>query len=108
MPPKTIIVYREPNGREPFTEWLNKLKDPATRRRILRRLLRLEQGHYGDTKSVGEGVYELRFFFGSGYRVYFGEKDDTIVLLCGGDKKNQHRDIQRARMYWQEYQSHYD
>jgi len=58
---------------------------------------------------VGGGVFELRFFFGAGYRVYFGEDGDTIVvLLCGGDKKTQRRDIQRAKAYWQEYLSHHD
>ena len=104
MPPKTVIVYRTPAGDEPFTDWLNCLRDPATRRRILRRLLRLEQGHYGDVKSVGGSVRELRFFFGAGYRVYFAEDGDTIVvLLCGGDKSSQRQDIARAQRYWQEY-----
>jgi len=105
--PKTVIVYQDNRGNEPFTDWLNSLHDPTTRRRILKRLLRLEQGNYGDYKSVGEGVNELRFFFGAGYRVYFGEDGDTIVvLLCGGSKDSQHRDIQRAQLYWQEYQTH--
>jgi len=104
---KTVIVYRDPAGNEPFADWLNRLRDPNTRRRILKRLLRLEQGHYGDFKPVGTGVYELRFFFGAGYRIYFGEDGDTIVvLLCGGDKDSQRRDIQRALRFWQEYQSH--
>ena len=105
--PKIVIVYRNTAGKEPFTDWLNSLRNPATRRRILKRLLRLEQGHYGDVKPVGTGVNELRFFFGAGYRVYFGEDGDTlVVLLCGGDKSSQRRDIQRAQAYWQEYQTH--
>lgn len=103
---KTVIVYRTAAGREPFTDWLNGLRDPATRRRILKRLLRLEHGHYGDFKPVG-GVNELRFFFGAGYRVYFAEDGDTVVvLLCGGDKDSQRRDIESAQAYWQEYQTH--
>ena len=102
---KTVIVYRDPAGNEPFTTWLNRLRDPITRRRIIKRLIRLEHGQLGDTKPVGSGVYELRFFFGAGYRVYYGEDGDTIVvLLCGGDKSSQRRDIQRAKAYWQEYQ----
>ena len=105
--PKNVIVYQTAAGQEPFTEWLNSLRDPTSRRRILKRLLRLEQGHYGDFKSVGHGVNELRFFFGAGYRVYFAEDGDTIVvLLCGGDKSSQKRDIQKAQAYWQEYKSH--
>ena len=105
--PKTVIVYRDEAGNEPFTDWLNSLRDSTTRRRILKRLLQLEQGHYGDVKPVGAGVNELRFFFGAGYRVYFGEEDNKIVvLLCGGDKSGQRRDVQKAQAYWQEYKSH--
>jgi putative addiction module killer protein len=73
---------------------------------LLARLRRLELGHYGDFKSVGAGVNELRFFFGAGYRIYFAEDGDTIVvLLCGGDKDSQRRDMQKAQAYWQEYLS---
>jgi putative addiction module killer protein len=104
---KQLIIYREANGREPFTSWLNSLRDPVARRRILKRLFTLESGHYGDYRSVGEGVSELRFFFGPGYRVYFGEDGDkVIVLLMGGDKDSQSRDIQQAQSYWQEYLRH--
>jgi putative addiction module killer protein len=99
--PKQVIVYADDNGREPFTEWLNNLRDSAGRKRILARLFRLEQGNYGDCKPVGEGVRELRMFFGSGYRVYFGEhENDIVVLLCGGDKGSQDDDIQQAKVYW--------
>jgi putative addiction module killer protein len=105
--PKTVIIYRDAAGNEPFTDWLNKLRDPTTRRRILKRLLQVGNGPYGDFKPVGEGVYELRFFFGSGYRVYFGEDSDTLVIiLTGGDKSRQSRDIQQAQAYWKEYLSH--
>jgi putative addiction module killer protein len=103
---KNVIIYRTVSDKEPFTDWLNSLRDATTRRRILKRLLRLEQGTYGDFKPVGDGVNELRFFFGAGYRVYFAEDGDTIVvLLCGGDKDSQSRDIQQAKSYWQEYQT---
>jgi putative addiction module killer protein len=103
---KTIIIYQNEAGKEPFTDWLHGLRDPFTRRRILKRLRRLEQGNYGDFRPVGGGVYELRYFFGSGYRVYFAEDGDAIViLLCGGDKDSQPRDIQQAQTYWQEYQT---
>lgn len=104
---KTIIIYRDPNGNEPFHDWLHSLRDPTIRRRILSRLLRVEAGHYGDYKAVGEGVNELRLFFGPGYRIYFGEDGDRIVvLLSGGDKGSQSRDIQQAQRYWQEYLTH--
>ena len=105
--PKTVIVYRDAAGVEPFTDWLNGLRDARTRRRILQRLFRLESGNYGDYKPVGAGVSELRLFFGPGYRVYFGEDGNTIVvLLCAGDKSSQRADIRRAQAYWKEYLSH--
>ena len=105
--PKTVIVYRDAARKEPFTDWLQGLRDPRTRRRILRRLFRLESANLGDCKPVGGGVSELRFFFGPGYRVYFGEDGDTIVvLLCGGDKGSQRGDIRQAQAYWKEYLRH--
>lgn len=104
--PKTVIVYSDKAGKEPFTKWLNSLKDASDRRRILMRLRRIEQGNYGDCKHVQNGVFELRLFFGPGYRIYFGEDGDTLViLLCGGDKGSQHKDIRQAIRYWDEYKS---
>lgn len=105
--PKTIIVYQDDKGKEPFTDWLNDLRDQKGRRFILKRIGRLEQGLYGDCRPVGEGVSELRIFFGPGYRIYFGEVDGRIIiLLCGGDKDSQSRDIQDAKAYWKEYKDH--
>ena len=103
---KEVRLYQTASGREPFAEWIESLNDYKTMRRIQKRLLYLAEGHYGDTKSLGEGLFELRFFFGAGYRVYFGEDGDSIViLLLGGDKGGQRRDIERARIYWREYLS---
>ncbi len=105
--PKTVLVYRDANGREPFTDWLYHLRDAKGRRAVLTRIGRLEQGLYGDCETVGDGVSELRIFLGPGYRVYFGEAGGRIViLLCGGDKASQSRDIKAAKQYWQEYGSH--
>ena len=102
---KEIRVYRTTSGKEPFHDWLDSLKDKITRARINRRLERLQQGNYGDFKSVGEGVFEMRFQFGSGYRVYFGEINHHIVLLLfGGDKSTQMKDIKQAQKYWCEFQ----
>ena len=103
---KGLIIYQDENGNEPFTDWLNKLRDQKGRRRILTRLRRLEQGNYGDCEPVGEGVSELRMFFGSGYRVYFGEAANNIILIiCGGDKRSQSKDIKFAKACWKEYQN---
>ncbi len=95
--PKTVIIYQDDKGKEPFTEWLKGLRDQKGRRTILKRIGRLENGLYGDCQPVGEGVSELRIFFGPGYRVYFGEDQGYIVvLLCGGDKDSQDRDTNTA------------
>jgi putative addiction module killer protein len=106
---KTLKVYATEDGKEPYTVWLESLKDYVIRSRIIRRIERLKQGNYGDCKSVGSGVQEMRFFFGSGYRVYFGESaNDLVILLCGGDKDSQDRDIEKAKGYWQAYQEEQD
>lgn len=98
--PRRLEFYRTQNGREPFIS----IRDTKTRTRIQARLEYLEIGNFGDYRSVGEGVFELRLQFGSGYRIYFGEVDDTVVLLlCGGDKSLQTRDIRRAKTYWRTY-----
>ena len=77
---KILRYYLTPNEKAPFAEWLKKVKDHTMRSRIERRLERVELGNYGDCEPVGEGVFELRLHFGSGYRVYFGEHDETMVL----------------------------
>lgn len=98
---KTVIIYADKNGQEPFSEWFGSLNDKIFRARIRNRISRLEFGHFGDCEPVGEGVFELRFFFGSGFRVYFAEYEDTtIILLNGGNKKTQAKDILKAKSYW--------
>ena len=81
-----------------FSNWLKKLKDNVAKVSIARRIVRLENGNFGDSKSVGEGVFELRIDIGQGYRVYFTNKDNTIIiLLVGGDKSSQDKDIKAAK-----------
>lgn len=102
--PKEVVIYKDEREREPFTDWLYGLQDVIGRKRILARLSRLKQGNFGDCEPVGEGVSELRLFFGSGYRVYFGEYNNQIVvLLCGGDKASQSNDIKQAKIFWREH-----
>ncbi len=103
---KQIVFYQDDAGNEPFTQWIEHFSDPRTRRRILQRLVRIQSGNYGDYKSLKDGVFELRLTFGSGYRIYFGEDGDTIVvILFGGDKSTQQQDIEKAKAYWKEYVS---
>jgi putative addiction module killer protein len=71
--PKQIVFYADENGNEPFQVWMDNLRDKQGRRRIINRLFRVQQGNYGDVEPIGEGLSELRLFFGPGYRVYFGE-----------------------------------
>ena len=102
--PREVQYYQTPNGREPFTEWYDSLRDPKTQNRIDKRLERIEVGNFGEHKSVGGGVFELILDFGPGYRAYFGEVDNIIVLiLCGGSKQSQDSDIERAKNYWLQY-----
>jgi len=101
---KTVVIYANKRGREPFSEWFSSLKDRTFRARVRNRISRLELGNFGDCEPVGEGVFELRLFFGSGLRVYFAEYESTeVILLCGGDKKTQNKDILKAKDYWKEF-----
>ncbi|MBK8469887.1 MAG: type II toxin-antitoxin system RelE/ParE family toxin [Candidatus Phosphoribacter sp.] len=89
-----------------FASWIDKLKDLRSKQRILRRLDRLAQGNPGDAKPVGHGVSELRMTFGPGYRVYYLQDGDRLILLlCGGDKSAQRRDIERAHELAQEWRA---
>jgi putative addiction module killer protein len=82
---------------EVFAKWLDGIQDLRTRARILVRIERLSAGNHGDAKPVGEGVSELRIDYGSGYRVYYKKQGRTvIILLAGGDKKSQTKDIKTA------------
>ncbi|MBN2329256.1 MAG: type II toxin-antitoxin system RelE/ParE family toxin [Candidatus Omnitrophica bacterium] len=96
----TICIFEDNRGKEPFTDWLKSLPI-STKLRVMKRIYRLEQGNLGDYKRVGAGVFELRLFFDGGLRVYFGrDGDKIIVLLNGGDKSSQERDIEKALEYW--------
>jgi len=102
--PKELRIYVTKDGREPFSEWLASLRDIRARAKIRVRLDRVSLGNIGDCHTVGEGVQELRIDYGPGYRIYFGQEGATIVLLlCGGDKSTQSRDIETAKRYWNEY-----
>jgi len=98
-----VLLYRK-GGSTPFLKWLASLKDGRAVAIVRARLNRIRLGNFGDCKSVGGGVEEVRIDFGPGYRIYFGRRGYlVVVLLCGGDKRTQARDIQAAQQYWKEY-----
>ena len=95
--PFKIEIYESDDGKCPYDDWLESL-DPKTAARIEVRIRRFKSGNFGDHKLLGEGVFEARLFFGPGYRVYFGkEKGRLILLLAGGDKASQNKDIKKAK-----------
>lgn len=102
--PYSIEYCLKPDGRKPFKEWLDDLHDITARQKIRIRLDRVRLGNLGRNRSVGEGVYELKIDYGPGYRVYFGLDGKTVVLLLlGGDKPSQRKDIAQARSYWNDH-----
>jgi putative addiction module killer protein len=101
---REILHYQTAEGKDLFADWFKGLRDVQARYRIRARLDRVLAGNLGDINLVGTGVWELRFHFGPGYRVYFGlDGQALVILLCGGDKSTQDRDIRRAREYWMDY-----
>ena len=101
-----LRYYQTSTGEQPFVEWLQGLSDRHARTRIEARLARVAVGNLGDVEPVGVGVLELRIDWGPGYRVYFSRVGKVIVLLlCGGDKRTQQRDIKRAKTYFEDYKA---
>lgn len=96
--------YQLEDGDTPVTEWLCGMRDARARAHIEVRLRRVSAGNFGDCKSVGAGVSELRLDIGAGYRLYYGKHGQALViLLCGGDKGSQSADISRAKAYWADW-----
>ena len=101
----SVVVYSTDTKKEPFTEWFRSL-DAATKPVVTERLARLRGGNFGVCKPLKgyAGIYELVINYGPGYRIYYGKKGDVvIILLVGGEKKSQERDIEKAYRYWTDY-----
>lgn len=99
-----VLRYINPEGKDLFGEWLNRLRDEKARARVMIRIDRVEVGNFRDCKALGNGLYELRVDWGPGYRVYFARIGKTrVLLLCGGDKRTQPSDVVRARECLEDY-----
>lgn len=101
-----VLHYRTVEGRIPYRDWVLSIADKTARAAVLARVDRLAFGAFGDWKFIGVGVFELRVRFGPGFRVYFGRRGRTVViLLCDGDKRTQSADIKLATRYWKDYET---
>ncbi len=106
---KTIKIYRTAKGSVPFKKWFDSINNGWVRAKIKNRIDRLQLGLKSDVKRIKQGVYELRLHAGPGYRIYFAEvRGKIILLLAGGNKSTQKRDIKKALIYWRTYQESND
>jgi putative addiction module killer protein len=105
-----IEHYVSPDkNRDLYVDWLRRLQNMQAKVAIARRVIRVEQGNFGDHKFCRDGVWEMRVDVGSGYRVYYAiSRRRVVLLLCGGDKRSQDEDIARAVQYWHDWQRRTD
>lgn len=107
---KSVVLYETESRKIPFSLWISKLKDSKIRALIQSRIDRLATGHYGDFKHLQDAVCELRLDYGPGYRLYFAELENkrVVLLLLGGAKSTQSKDIKKALGYWKSFKERYD
>ncbi|MCX7544490.1 type II toxin-antitoxin system RelE/ParE family toxin [Marinicella gelatinilytica] len=99
-----INEYEDVQGNSPYADWLNGLVDNKAIAKIIIQVDRMELGLFGDSEPIGNGLSELRIHYGPGYRVYYGRTGENIyLLLCGGDKSSQKKDIKKAKVFWQDH-----
>ena len=105
MSTRKVVEYVEPNGVSPFAKWFHRL-DATAGAKVTTALYRMEQGNFSNVKAVGGGVAEYRIDFGPGYRIYFGQEGNVmVILLGGGTKKGQSADILQAQQRWRDYRA---
>ncbi len=99
-----VLEYLNPEGKSTFQYWLMCLKDVRGRAVVRRKINQLRLGYLLDVRTLRDDLFEIRIFFGPGYRIYFGRLNKkTIILLWGGDKGSQKRDVEKAKKYWKLY-----
>ena len=100
-----VEYYSTPSGKLPAREWLHSIKDKLTKAILYKRIRQAGEGQFGNHKYLGDGVFELKINFGPGYRIYYGtHKNKLIIILMGGNKSTQQKDIQKAKLYWINYE----
>ncbi len=105
---REVAYYETEDGKQPFRDWLLSLSDKEGRRKIRARIDRVSLGNLGYCEPVGEGVMELKIDYGPGYRVYFGQVGNKLVILLnGGTKSSQRKDIKAAHECWADYRRRY-
>lgn len=102
---RKVVEYLEPDGRSPFAQWFARL-EPLAAAKVTTALYRIEQGNFSSVKPVGQGVAEFRIDWGPGYRIYFGQRGNLLVILLGGGtKQGQSADIRMAQGRWRDYKA---
>jgi len=102
--PTQVLRYAQSDGHQPFTAWQDSLRDTRIKAAVATRIGRLRLGLYGDYRVIDRGIWELRIHLGAGYRLYFlRDGQRVVILLCGGDKSSQRRDILKAQRYAEDY-----
>nr|VFK46950.1 MAG: putative addiction module killer protein [Candidatus Kentron sp. TC]VFK51082.1 MAG: putative addiction module killer protein [Candidatus Kentron sp. TC]VFK62097.1 MAG: putative addiction module killer protein [Candidatus Kentron sp. TC] len=100
----SINEYTDEKGKSPYADWLRGLRDIRAKAKIIMQVDKMEVGLFGDVGPIGEGLSELRIHYGPGYRVYYGKKRQRLyLLLCGGDKSTQSKDVRKAKAYWKDH-----
>lgn len=98
--PVELCIFQDARGRQPFADWFDGLGDPGVQARVMQRLDRLQAGNPGDCRALGSGLMELRIDTGPGYRIYFAQISiGRCLILCGGSKRSQVGDIERAKTW---------
>lgn len=106
---RSVDYFYAPNSKAPVKDWLHSIRDKLTQAILYKRIRQAALGNFGDHKSVGQGVSEMRIDYGPGYRIYYGiHQDEVILLLIGGSKKTQSSDIEKAKTYWNLWKENHD
>jgi putative addiction module killer protein len=104
-----IDEYTNERGISPYAQWMEKMRDKRAKAKIILQVDKMELGLFDDVEPIGDGLSELRIHYGPGYRVYFGKvRQHTYLLICGGDKSTQSRDIRNAKEFWKASRRRYE